>query len=99
MPEPKKPINVFQILLLPMAWRPLARELRKPGASQLQTRRLSIPSPSGPPGRAVKGIEGHGCCVRRAFAMVDREEGVAENLAAHDIQLAAILKRSDFPEI
>ncbi len=49
--------------------------------------------------RAVEGIQGHGCCVRRALAVVDREEGAAENLAAHDIQLAAIFKRSDFPEI
>jgi orotate phosphoribosyltransferase len=49
--------------------------------------------------KAVEGIEGHGCCVRRALAVVDREEGAAENLAAHDIQLAAIFKRSDFPEI
>jgi orotate phosphoribosyltransferase len=49
--------------------------------------------------KAVEGIEGHGCCVRRALAVVDREEGATENLAAHDIQLAAIFKRSDFPEI
>ncbi len=49
--------------------------------------------------KAVEGIEVHGCCVRRALAVVDREEGAAENLAAHDIQLAAIFKRSDFPEI
>ena len=49
--------------------------------------------------KAVEGIEGHGCCVRRALAVVDREEGAADNLAAHDIQLAAIFKRSDFPEI
>ena len=49
--------------------------------------------------KAVEGIEGHGAYVRRALAVVDREEGAAENLAAHDIQLAAIFKRSDFPEI
>jgi len=49
--------------------------------------------------KAIEGIEGHGCCVRRALAVVDREEGAAENLAAHKIQLAAIFKRSDFPEI
>jgi orotate phosphoribosyltransferase len=49
--------------------------------------------------KAIEGIEGHGCCVRRALAVVDREEGAAENLAAHEIQLAAIFKRSDFPEI
>jgi len=49
--------------------------------------------------KAVEGIEGHGCYVRRALAVVDREEGAAENLAARNIQLAAIFKRSDFPEI
>jgi orotate phosphoribosyltransferase len=49
--------------------------------------------------KAVEGIEGHGCYVRRALAVVDRGEGAAENLAAHDIQLAAIFTRRDFPEI
>jgi orotate phosphoribosyltransferase len=49
--------------------------------------------------KAVEGIKGHGAYVRRALAVVDREEGAAENLAEHDIQLAAIFKRSDFPEI
>lgn len=49
--------------------------------------------------KAIEGIEGHGCYVRRALAVVDREEGAAENLAAQNIQLAAIFKRSDFPEI
>jgi orotate phosphoribosyltransferase len=49
--------------------------------------------------KAVEGIEGHGCYVRRALAIVDREEGAADNLAGHGIQLAAIFKRSDFPEI
>ena len=37
--------------------------------------------------------------VRRALAVIDREEGAAGNLAAHGVTLAAILKRSDFPEI
>ncbi len=49
--------------------------------------------------KAIEGIEGHGSYVRRALAVVDREEGAAENLAAQNIQLAAIFKRSDFPEI
>jgi orotate phosphoribosyltransferase len=49
--------------------------------------------------KAVEGMESHGCFVRRAVAVVDREEGAAGNLAAQGIQLAAILKRSDFPEI
>jgi hypothetical protein len=38
-------------------------------------------------------------CVRGALAVVDREGGAPDNLAAHDIQLAAIFKRSDFLEI
>jgi orotate phosphoribosyltransferase len=49
--------------------------------------------------KAIEGMEGHGAYVRRALAVVDREEGAAQNLAARDIQLAAIFKRSDFPEI
>jgi orotate phosphoribosyltransferase len=49
--------------------------------------------------KAIEGLEGHGCYFRRALVVVDREEGAAENMAAHDIQLAAIFKRSDFPEI
>ena len=49
--------------------------------------------------KAIEGMEGHGCYVRRALAVVDREEGAAQNLAAQCIQLAAIFKRSDFPEI
>jgi len=48
--------------------------------------------------KAIAGMEGHGCYVRRALAVVDREEGAAENLARASIQLAAIFKRSDFPE-
>ncbi|MDQ6703134.1 MAG: orotate phosphoribosyltransferase [Pseudomonadota bacterium] len=49
--------------------------------------------------KAIEGMEGHGSYVRRALAVVDREEGAAENLAKQDIQLAAIYKKSDFPEI
>ena len=49
--------------------------------------------------KAIEGMEGHGCCVRRALAVAEREEGAAQNLAAHDIHLAAIFKRSDFPGI
>jgi orotate phosphoribosyltransferase len=44
-------------------------------------------------------MEGNGSYVRRALAVVDREEGAAGNLAGAGIQLAAIFKRSDFPEI
>jgi len=49
--------------------------------------------------KAIEGIEGHTAHVRRALAVVDREEGAAQNLAAQGIKLAAIFKRSDFPEI
>jgi orotate phosphoribosyltransferase len=49
--------------------------------------------------KAIEGIEGHGCTIRRALAIVDREEGAAQNLSAQGIQLAAIFKKSDFPEI
>lgn len=49
--------------------------------------------------KAIEGMEGHGSYVRRALVVVDREEGAAENLAAQNIQLAAIFKRSDFPEL
>jgi orotate phosphoribosyltransferase len=49
--------------------------------------------------KAVEGMEGHGSYVRRALAVVDREEGAAANLAEAGIQLGAILGRSDFPEI
>lgn len=37
--------------------------------------------------------------VHHALVVVDREEGAAETLAAQGIKLAAIFKRSDFPEI
>jgi orotate phosphoribosyltransferase len=49
--------------------------------------------------KAIEGMEGNGSYVRRALAVVDREEGAAGNLAGAGIQLAAIFKRSDFPEI
>jgi orotate phosphoribosyltransferase len=49
--------------------------------------------------KAIEGMEGQNSYVRRALAVVDREEGAAQNLAARKIQLAAILKRSDFLEI
>jgi orotate phosphoribosyltransferase len=49
--------------------------------------------------KAIEGIEGRGCHVSRALAVVDREEGAAENLAAQGIKLAAIFKRSNFSEI
>lgn len=37
--------------------------------------------------------------VGRALTVVDREEGAAQNLAEAGIRLAALYKRSDFPEI
>ncbi len=49
--------------------------------------------------KAVEGIEGHGCCVRRALTVVDREEGTAGVPGRALIQLAAIFRRSNFPEI
>jgi orotate phosphoribosyltransferase len=49
--------------------------------------------------KAIEGMEGHGSYVRRAMVVVDREEGAAQNLARASIHLAAIFKRSDFPEI
>lgn len=51
--------------------------------------------------KAVEGMrdENFSGQVRRALVVIDREEGAAENLAKHDIQLAAIFKRSDFPEL
>src|SRR6202008_4443930 len=55
-------------------------------------------------GSILKAIEGMKeeypeARIHRALAVIDREEGAAENLLAHGITLAAILKRSDFPEI
>jgi orotate phosphoribosyltransferase len=55
-------------------------------------------------GSILKAIEGmksecRSAQVRRALVVVDREEGAAQNLAEAGIQLAAIFKRSDFPEI
>jgi orotate phosphoribosyltransferase len=45
---------------------------------------------------AVREIIARGGEVRRALVVIDREEGAAENLAAHNIQLAAIFRKSDF---
>jgi orotate phosphoribosyltransferase len=45
---------------------------------------------------AVRGMDGYGPFVHRALVVVDREEGAVENLAAHNIQLSAIFKTSDF---
>jgi len=49
--------------------------------------------------RAIEGIANHDPHVRRALAVVDREEGATQNLASHGIKLDAIFKKSDFPEI
>jgi orotate phosphoribosyltransferase len=49
--------------------------------------------------KAAGGMEGHGADFRRVLAVVDREEGAAQNLAEQGIGLAAIFKRRDFPEI
>lgn len=45
--------------------------------------------------RAVEAVASR-CPVTKALAVVDREEGAAENLAAHGIQLYYLLTRSDF---
>lgn len=55
-------------------------------------------------GSILKAIEGMKeeypeARVQRALAIIDREEGAAQNLLAQGIKLAAILKRDDFPEI
>jgi orotate phosphoribosyltransferase len=51
--------------------------------------------------KAVEGMKSDQRCfnVHRALVVVDREEGAAENLPQQGIQLTAIFKRSDFPEI
>jgi orotate phosphoribosyltransferase len=37
------------------------------------------------------------CFVRRAFVVVDRQEGAAQNLAERGIELVSLFKKSDFP--
>ena len=37
------------------------------------------------------------CSVRRAFVVVDRQEGAAQNLAARGVQLVSLFKKTDFP--
>jgi orotate phosphoribosyltransferase len=37
------------------------------------------------------------CTVRRAFVVIDRQEGASQNLAAQGIQLVSLFKTSDFP--
>ncbi len=48
--------------------------------------------------RALEGLheEYPNCTVRHALAIIDREEGASENLAAHGIRLASIFRKSDF---
>ena len=45
---------------------------------------------------AIGGMNGYGPYVHRALVVIDREDGAVDNLAAHDIQLSAIFKASDF---
>lgn len=52
-------------------------------------------------GSIVKAIEGMreeypSCFTRKALAIIDRQEGAAENLAERGIELVSIFKRSDF---
>jgi len=51
--------------------------------------------------KAVEGMKAEKTngFVRRALVVIDREEGAVENLMNSNIQLAAIFKRSDFPEL
>jgi orotate phosphoribosyltransferase len=37
------------------------------------------------------------CFVHRAFVVVDRQEGAAQNLAERGVQLVSLFKKSDFP--
>lgn len=37
------------------------------------------------------------CFARRAFVVVDRQEGAAQNLAERGIELVSLFKKSDFP--
>ena len=48
---------------------------------------------------AVEGIhlEYPNCVVKRALVVIDRQEGATEALAARNIQLVSIFKKSDFP--
>lgn len=55
-------------------------------------------------GSILKAIEGmkdeySDARVDRALAIIDREEGASQNLSQQGIKLAAIFKKSDFPEI
>jgi len=40
--------------------------------------------------------EGHSRVVRKALVIIDREEGAAEALARHGVELVSIFKKSDF---
>ena len=40
--------------------------------------------------------EGHSRVVRKALVIIDREEGAAEALSQHGVQLVSIFKKSDF---
>ena len=49
--------------------------------------------------RAAEVVRARGCHVSKILAIVDRQEGGRENLAAQGFELIALLKRSDFPGI
>jgi orotate phosphoribosyltransferase len=51
--------------------------------------------------KAIEGMkdEYSDARVDRALAIIDREEGASQNLSQQGIKLAAIFKKSDFPEI
>ncbi len=46
--------------------------------------------------KAVEIVRMRGCRVLKILTIVDRLEGAAENLAKHDLKLAALLTKNDF---
>ena len=47
--------------------------------------------------KAAEAVRTRGCHVSKILAIVDRQEGGAENLAAQGFELISLLRRSDFP--
>lgn len=49
--------------------------------------------------KAAEAVRARGCPVSKILAIVDRQEGGAENLTAQGFELISLLRRSDFPGI
>ena len=49
--------------------------------------------------QAAEAVRTRGCHVSKILAIVDRQEGGRENLAAQGFELISLLERSDFPGI